>query len=146
MSQVVSRGFIPKVVVDEITAIKPYSNKEKTSFNVTINTRNVMMTPDEEMGFKETVESLNIRIGCDNMEELKQLSEYLLKCRSTKTPFFIETSMPDRDVEIVAIKDRQPFLKRGEDYNCVSMYSAKEIYSQDVKIAVELNKAQTPKP
>ena len=146
MSQVVSRGFIPKVVVDEITAIKPYSNKEKTSFNVTINTRNVMMTPDEEMGFKETVESLNIRIGCDNMEELKQLSEYLLKCRSTKTPFFIEISMPDRDVDIVAIKDRQPFLKRGEDYNCVSMYSAKEIYSQDVKIAVELNKAQTPKP
>ena len=145
MSQVVSRGFIPKVVVDEITAIKPYSNKEKTSFNVTINTRNVMMTPDEEMGFKETVESLNIRIGCDNMEELKQLSEYLLKCRSAKIPFFIETTMPDRDVDIVAIKDRQPFLKRGEDYNCVSMYSAKEIYSQDVKIAVELNKAQTPK-
>lgn len=145
MSQVVSRGFIPKVVVDEITAIKPYSNKEKTSFNVTINTRNVMMTPDEEMGFKETVESLNIRIGCDNMDELKQLSEYLLKCRSTKTPFFIETTMPDRDVDIVAIKDRQPFLKRGEDYNCVSIYSAKEIYNQDVKIAVELNKAQTPK-
>lgn len=145
MSQVVSRGFIPKVVVDEITAIKPYSNKEKTSFNVTINTRNVMMTPDEEMGFKETVESLNIRISCDNMEELKQLSEYLLKCRSTKMPFFIETTMPDRDVDIVAIKDRQPFLKRGEDYNCVSMYSAKEIYSQDVKNAVELNKAQTPK-
>lgn len=145
MSQVVSRGFIPKVVVDEITAIKPYSNKEKTSFNVTINTRNVMMTPDEEMGFKETVESLNIRIGCDNMEELKQLSEYLLKCRSTKTPFFVETTMPDREVDIVAIKDRQPFLKRGEDYNCVSIYSAKEIYSQDVKIAVELNKAHTPK-
>lgn len=145
MSQVISRGFIPKVVVDEITAIKPYSNKEKTSFNVTINTRNVMMTPDEEMGFKETVESLNIRINCDNMEELKQLSEYLLKCRSTKTPFFIETTMPDRDVDIVAIKDRQPFLKRGEDYNCVSTYSAKEIYIQDVKIAVELNKAQIPK-
>lgn len=145
MSQVVSRGFIPKVVVDEITAIKPYSNKEKTSFNVTINTRNVMMTPDEEMGFKETVESLNIRISCDNMEELKHLSEYLLKCRSTKTPFFVETTMPDRDVDIVAIKDRQPFLKRGEDYNCVSIYSAKEIYTQDVKIAVELNKAQTPK-
>jgi len=145
MSQVVSRGFIPKVVVDEITAIKPYSNKEKTSFNVTINTRNVMMTPDEEMGFKETVESLNIRIGCGNMEELKQLSEYLLKCRSTKTPFFVETTMPDREVDIVAIKDRQPFLKRGEDYNCVSIYSAKEIYTQDVKIAVELNKAQTPK-
>ncbi|MFH0708743.1 MAG: hypothetical protein V2A75_00915 [Pseudomonadota bacterium] len=145
MSQVVSRGFIPKVVVDEIIAIKPYSNKEKTSFNVTINTRNVMMTPDEEMGFKETVESLNIRINCDNMEELKQLSEYLLKCRSTKTPFFVETTMPDRDVDIVAIKDRQPFLKRGEDYNCVSIYSAKEIYNQDVKIAVELNKAQTPK-
>lgn len=145
MSQVVSRGFIPKVVVDEITAIKPYSNKEKMSFNVTINTRNVMMTPDEEMGFKETVESLNIRIGCDNMEELKQLSEYLLKCRSTKTPFFVETTMPDREVDIVAIKDRQPFLKRGEDYNCVSIYSAKEIYNQDVKIAVELNKAQTPK-
>lgn len=145
MSQVVSRGFIPKVVVDEITAIKPYSNKEKTSFNVTINTRNVMMTPDDEMGFKETVEALNIRINCDNMEELKQLSEYLLKCRSTKTPFFVETTMPDRDVDIVAIKDRQPFLKRGEDYNCVSTYSAKEIYTQDVKIAVELNKAQTPK-
>lgn len=145
MSQVVSRGFIPKVVVDEITAIKPYSNKEKTSFNVTINTRNVMMTPDEEMGFKETVESLNIRINCDNMEELKQLSEYLLKCRSTKTPFFVETTMPDRDVDIVAIKDRQPFLKRGEDYNCVSTYSAKDIYTQDVKISVELNKAQTPK-
>jgi hypothetical protein len=97
------------------------------------------------MGFKETVESLNIRIGCDNMEELKQLSEYLLKCRSTKTPFFVETTMPDREVDIVAIKDRQPFLKRGEDYNCVSIYSAKEIYTQDVKIAVELNKAQTPK-
>lgn len=145
MSQVVSRGFIPKVVVDEITAIKPYSNKEKTSFNVTINTRNVMMTPDEEMGFKETVESLNIRISCDSLEELKQLSEYLLKCRSTKTPFFVETTMPDREVDIVAIKDRQPFLKRGEDYNCVSTYSAKEIYTQDVKIAVELNKAQTPK-
>lgn len=145
MSQVVSRGFISKVVVDEITAIKPYSNKEKTSFNVTINTRNVMMTPDEDMGFKETVESLNIRINCDNMEELKQLSEYLLKCRSTKTPFFVETTMPDRDVEIVAIKDRQPFLKRGEDYNCVSIYSVKDIYSQDVKISVELNKAQTSK-
>ena len=145
MSQVVSRGFILKFIVDEITAIKPYSNKEKTSFNVTINTRNVMMTPDEEMGFKETVESLNIRISCESMEELKRLSEYLLKCRSTKTPFFIETTIPDRDVDIVAIKDRQPFLKRGEDYNCVSIYSAKDIYSQDVKNAVEINKYQNQK-
>lgn len=142
MSQVISRGFIQKFVIDEITAIKPYSNKEKTTMNVTINTRNVMMTPDEDMGFKESVESVNIRINCESMEEVKQLGEFLLKCRSTKMPFYVETTLPRQDVEIVSIKDRQPFLSRGEDYECVSIYTAKDIYTQDVKNAVEHNKAQ----
>lgn len=140
MSQVISRGFIQKFVIDEITAIKPYSNKEKTTMNVTINTRNVMMVADDELGFKESVESVNIRIPCDSMEEVKQLGEFLLKARSNKIPFFIETTLPRQDVEIVSIKDRQPFLSRGEDYECVSTYTAKDVYSQSLKIAAELSK------
>lgn len=144
MSQVVQRGFIPKVVVDEITAIKPYTNKDEKNpiYHITFNTRNVMMVEDEVLGFKESVESLNIKIPCESIEDLKTLGEYLLKCRSLKTPFFIETTMPDREVEIVQFRDNAPYLKRGEDYNCTSTYSAKEVYSQDVKNAVELSKTQ----
>lgn len=145
MSQVVSRGFVLPIKVIQIDTFSPVVNKDKTVFYIPVSCRNVSMVIDDVVGYKELSESFTVRIDCESLEDLKSLSEFLLKNRSTSIPLHFEIYDLRQDYDLVSIKGHQPFVNLKPSFTAKSLHKAKDIYSQDVKIAVELNKAQTPK-
>lgn len=145
MSQVISQGFVLPIKVTQIDTFSPVVNKDKTVFYIPVSCRNVSMVIDDVVGYKELVESFTVRIDCESLEDLKNLSEFLLKNKSTSTPLYFEIFDIRQEYDLVSIKGQQPFVNLKPSFNVKSVHKAKDIYTQDVKNAVELNKTQAPK-
>lgn len=145
MSQVISQGFENIVKVHNISAIKPTVLKDQNRQYQTVSIRNVSMDTDDVVGFRETVENLNIRIMCSSLDELRSLGEWLLKMRSTNTPFYVATGAHRQRVQAAkSYQSDDAYVQRSEEFDAVSLYWADQIISQDTRISSEINKSVKP--
>jgi len=130
--QVITEGFYNTLTIKSITSIKPYQNKDKTVFNITVSAQKVTMIEDLELGFKESTESLNVKFPCSSSEEVRQLSTFLVNCRTKNQSFNINTTLPTREA-FISNWEGVSRINYKDYWDCVSLTTPVELYSKPVQ-------------
>lgn len=98
--QIIKHGFNIKSEVLDISSIKPGNSGELPSglvYSASVKFRSTNVIEDKfEDTFKEVEEIIEYQVPCSSSKQASQVTDVLRKLRATKTPIYINTSIPKK--------------------------------------------------